>query len=224
MLLALHSLLAAALLLLPIEAAALLVFDPTMGVVSAFDGDNGPQNEISPIDAQVTVDGFTVTGDFQSSAPTLQAERLFTVGPLPVEITITLDEDAKVVLANGGLATPVVDYVVEASIFDLSGGGGLLTGVSLPALQFVGNGFDVTTRTAQSISYVLAPGDYVIFFQVQVSPDDLSDGSRILEYGGVSGFDGYAVSIASQVVPEPGTALLIGAGLLGLAGAGRPRH
>ncbi len=181
-----------------------------------------PGGEITATD---TAQGFVATGDvlfdeINNGTSLLRFQRPFDVGPLPIEVTLSLTSDFKLVVGNGLAADPTFDLNVVVGLFPGTGTGPLSGNTG--GAQ-VGNGFTVFSDSFTTASWILGQGSYTLALDLVLdSTPALSNSVETLEFGGISGFGGFDVSLAFTTVPEPGT---LGLTLLGLAGisAFRPR-
>lgn len=169
-------------------------------------------------------DGHLAVETNQPIAAVAAVQAFEPVGPLPVEVTISLDWSFKVVNGGGTAGSPasttyLQGFIAEIGTLDLasstrnnivgaSGANATVVGEEVDAV--VGNGFTVYTGSLSVDPYVLAPGvEYVAAtqFSLFVNGSELVDGDPTsvvtLEAGGISGFSGMTMTIDYRVVPEP---------------------
>jgi hypothetical protein len=199
----------------PAQATLIFTGPTTTATTSAWSA-NVSELTGGEITATDTALGFTVTGDvmFQKNdagQALLRFLRPFDVGPLPVEVTLSLASEFKLVVGNGTATDPTLNLNAVVNLFP---GTGPLSG-NFEGSQF-GNGFTVFSDSFTTASWVLGQGSYDLALDLVLdSTPDVSNSVSTLEFGGISSFDGFDVALTFTTVPEPGT---LGLALLGLAG------
>jgi len=176
--------------------------------------------------------GFSIVGDVQTSTDgtnSISISRPFTIDLLPETIDTSASEDWKMVLA-GGSCCPATGTTFSAttslSIFpagQTSGATQIVTSQSVfsPDNEIALIGATYFDVLGFRLPFALAPGDYVLDFTLAFTltlggPADFPE-AGFIEFGGITGFDGFALTASGTSAPEPSTALLLGAGLAGLA-------
>lgn len=159
----------------------------------------------------------------------MESRGYFNVGPIPVQATLTLNVNGKLVNGGGDASHPVTQISWGTALYyDLDNDHMISMGdVSVPAFSLntgatlTGNGLQVLNNTqAMSSSFILAPEFSYILRTVQMwSMSDLPTApmASTFEAGGETSFNGITLTLTATPVPEPGSALLLAAG--GLLGA-----
>lgn len=224
------------------QAQLTFLGDPELRFYDLADTGGGPyrlNDDISNAQASGTDDGFRITGDAtfyldrslltpdEGFEPVIgmDVRRYFQVGPLPVRVQGNLVENYEVVIGNGSTAAPAVRNSTGAFLLisDPIGGFAFLPtsvyGTDYGSSDLVGNGVRIFNTDASGPEYILAPGfQYFVEYQFRgyidstsVQPNDPTP-AVTFEFGGVSHFDGMDISVHSELVPEPSTAMLAGLG------------
>jgi PEP-CTERM motif len=159
-----------------------------------------------------------------SIAWSMRAERTFHVGPVPVEATLTMHVNAKLVNGGGTAAEPTTDLSWGTSLhYDLDGDHSVSSGdVAVPAFslstgtQLVGNGLTVIDDTqTMTASFILAPEfDYILQLHQYHSLSDLPlvPLASTIEAGGETSYSGITMTLNATPVPEPATMALLALG------------
>ena len=203
------------------QAEAVPIFG-SVGSIVVEQQTGGTVTEISPLTVVQTANGFQLSGDLEwDLSATTGAQALeysialpFSVGPLPESGTLDVTFDYKVV--NAAFSTLGVTALAEV----VEVGSGLGTGFSEvlnnSSSLVASQSFRVRSGTG-SDGGVLGSGNYLLELSLLatfVSPASPSLDLIYIEMGGLSGFGGLEVSLETVAVPEPGSALLVGAGLV----------
>ena len=159
----------------------------------------------------------------------LQGHQSFHVGPVPVQATVTMHVNGKLVNGGGDASQPTTDFSWSSSLYyDLDGNDIVNTGdVPVPAFDLnvnttlVGNGLTVIDDTqTMATSFILAPEyDYLLRYRQYLSISDLPSVpmTSTFEAGAETAYSGITLSLDATPVPEPtilsllalaGTALL----------------
>ena len=235
---------AAAVLLSPTPAAlAQVTYDAaasynygynSIGMDLTWDG-----NTVIPT-AATTATGFTMTYDATvlptypvpvpepSVAWVLEGLQSFTVGPVPVQASLTMDVNGKLVNGGGDAGSPTTSLSWSASLhYDMDDNNMLSAGdVAIPAFTLsssesvVGNGLSVIDDTqTMTGTFILSPEyNYLLRYYQYWSVTDLPSVpmSSTFEAGGVTNFSGITMTLTAPPVPEPTTLCMLTCSALAL--------
>ncbi len=251
----LYVLLAATLpFLLNTNANAQVIFD-NLNYDEQFDFDTGYE-QFGPLFNEVdeTLSGFRLRGDsfirrnpfFQPQLPfddsvlsgqviRFVATRDFQVGPLPVNVDFSMDEDVKWILSNGQDANPQIEissraYILSNFFGDASLVEPLLLESATPDESRL-NGVGIHAENGEQIveDYILGPsinGFYTMVYETSIflrHDTLLNDPTAILtmQGGAFSGHGGIDVNLTSSVIaPEPSSFVMASMGISSLAWVG----
>ena len=150
--------------------------------------------------------------------------RRFEIAELPEQISIGALENWKLVLTGG--AGPSDENLISIALqtrYEIAnvGSSGLAT-VATPSAFLRNAGFttideDYSSLVEGNLPLVLGPGTYQLTLDIGASLDDRGNGglqtAGFLEFGGITGFSGFDLSLTGTPVPEPSTAVLVLTGL-----------
>lgn len=176
---------------------------------------------------------------FEGQLYRLTTSRLFDVGPLPVQVDLSLREDSEWMLSNGQDANPqfeisskaYVSFVLfdEVTLVEPL----LLNGVTPSESLLSGSGVYATDHLLEAEDIILAPnsneGRYMLVYELAVFvhhdtiPDDPAATLEVLARES-SGHDGVEVTLNSVIVPEPSAFVLAGMAACSLACFARIRR
>jgi uncharacterized protein (TIGR03382 family) len=227
---------------LSLSAAAPLLADPIAfdDFVStsrglSFTGGNGALIGYDRPTTTATAAGFTQRGDMGAIFTRVaengntgfdtNAWRGFTVGDLPVRVTISMSANFKIANAGGSNGNPSTSYSTFAFIRDTDSDQLVM---ATPAIDgsLSGNGITVIdpTTTESAYSFILAPRTrYALGFSFFVTSttdvplNTLPTTAVVAEFGGISGYEGFSVTGTFVTVPTPGAAAVAGLGLLAIS-------
>ena len=183
--------------------------------------------------ASTTADGFTLTYDatvlptYPAPNPTgtvawgLEGFQSFRVGPIPVQASLAMHVNGKLVNGGGDASRPTTSLGWSVSLFyDLDDNNMISTGdVAIPAFALsssetvVGNGLSVIDDTQTMVgTFILSPEyDYLLRYSQYWSISDLSTMpmSSTFEGGGETSYSGITMTLTAPPVPEPTTLCLL---------------
>jgi PEP-CTERM motif-containing protein len=149
-----------------------------------------------------------------------------TIGQIPVDLfNVAFIADAKLVNGGGTNTNPLTLLTAAVSLSQVNPNI-IIDGAGV-GKQIQGNGFEFVQGSPLMAPYVLAAGetyrfDMAIFVDVNTI-GLFNDPTSVIshEFGGVTAFDGYRLSILAAAVPEPASLGLMGLGGLALVRRGR---
>jgi len=188
--------------------------------------------------ASTTTDGFTLTYDatvlpiYPPPNPTgtvawaLEGLQSFRVGPVPVQTSLTIHVNGKLVNGGGDASRPTTSLGWSASLYyDLDDNNMISTGdVAIPAFALsasetvAGNGLSVIDDSqTMSETFILSPEyDYLLRYYQYWSIGDLPTVpmSSTFEAGGETNYSGITMTLTATPVPEPTTLCLLAGSVL----------
>jgi len=190
--------------------------------------------------ATTTADGFTLTYD-ATALPTypapdpagpvewvLEGLQSFRVGPLPVEASMDLHLNGKLVNGGGDASRPTTSLTWSRSLYydldddNMLGPGDVPVGPFCETYitEVVGNGLRVLDNThTMSHTFILAPEhNYLMRYHQVLSIADLPTVpmSSTFEAGGETAYSGITMTLTATPVPEPSTLALLAVAIVGL--------